>query len=70
MSAEPARITVALGIRAARDLEKIRQTTRLTKADIVNQAVSLYAFVEEELSEGGECVIRRPDGTQYLLKMY
>lgn len=64
------RITVALAKKAVEDLEKARQTTGYSKTDIVNRAISMYAFVEEELHEDAEFLIRRKDGTQYLLKSY
>lgn len=64
------RITVALVKKAVEDLEKAQRTTGYSKTDIVNRAISMYAFIEEEVHEGAEFLVRRKDGTQYLLKSY
>ena len=38
----------------------------MSKTDIVNRALSLYEFVESELSEGAQLIIRQ-DGQDYLV---
>jgi hypothetical protein len=62
------RITVALVAKAASDLQNVHERTRLSKTDIVNRAISLYEFVDEELSAGAELVVRR-DGQEHLIKL-
>ena len=64
----PDRITVSLIAKAAADLQRTHARTRLSKTDIINRAVSLYEFVESELGEGAELIIRR-DGKDHLVKL-
>jgi hypothetical protein len=61
-------ITVALVEKAAADLKRTHERTRLSKTDIVNRALSLYEFIDAELGEGAELVVRR-DGRDNLLKL-
>jgi hypothetical protein len=53
------RITVALVAKAARDLRRIVNRTNLSQTDVVNRAVSLYEFVDAEVSSGAELIVRR-----------
>ena len=62
------RITVALVEKASDDLQSIHERTRMSKTDIVNRALSLYEFVESELSEGAQLIIRQ-DGQDYLVEL-
>ena len=58
-AAAVAQITVALIETAAKDLQTTQDRTQLSKTDIVNRAVSLYEFIDAELSEGAELIVRR-----------
>ena len=60
-------ITVALVAQAAADLQRTHDRTRLSKTDIVNRALSLYEFIDAELNEGAELIVRR-HGRNHLLK--
>lgn len=62
------RVTVALVSKAATDLQSTHERTRMSKTDIVNRAVSLYEFVEAEMSAGAELMVRR-DGEDYIVKL-
>jgi hypothetical protein len=62
------RVTVALVPKAATDLQSTHERTRMSKTDIVNRAVSLYEFVEAEMSTGAELIVRR-DGEDYVVKL-
>jgi hypothetical protein len=62
------RITVALVGKAANDLQVTHDRTRMSKTDIVNRALSLYEFVDAELSEGAELIVRR-DGKDHFIKL-
>jgi len=53
-------ITVLLVPKVARDLAKTRKRERLSDTDIVNRAISLYSFIEEELTSGAQLLLRRP----------
>ena len=52
------RITVALIPQAAEDLQHLQGRTGLSKTDLVNRAVSLYDFINTELGEGRDLLIR------------
>ena len=52
------RITVALIPRAAADLQELQERTGQSKTDIVNRAISLYAFIDAQLNAGNEVIVR------------
>lgn len=62
------RFTVALVPKAATDLARTRERTSLTGTDIVNRAISLYDFIDEELHSGAELLLRRSDGSTHLVR--
>ena len=62
------RITVALVDKAANDLQVTHARTSLSKTDIVNRALSLYEFIDAELSAGAELIVRR-DGKDHFIKL-
>lgn len=62
------RISVTLVEQATADLQSTHERTRMSKTDIVNRAVSLYEFVESELSGGAQLIIRR-DGQDYVVEL-
>ncbi len=61
-------ITVALVEKAAADLQRTHERTRLSRTDIVNRALSLYEFIDAELGDGAELIVRR-NGQDNLLKL-
>jgi hypothetical protein len=61
--------TVGLVPKAVTDLMKTHERTRLTGADIVNRAISLYDFIDEELHTGAELLLRRRDGSTHLVEL-
>ncbi|MGW4214025.1 hypothetical protein ACWEIJ_38990 [Lentzea sp. NPDC004789] len=64
------RVNVALIADSAAALGKLQQRTGLKKVDIVNRAVQLYEFVEAQMREGKELVVRDADGTDRLVKIF
>jgi hypothetical protein len=52
------RITVALIRRTAEDLQRLHDRTGLSKTDIVNRAISAYAFIDESARAGREVLLR------------
>ena len=52
------RITVALIPQAADDLQHLQDRTGLSKTDLVNRAISLYEFINAQLREGRDLLIR------------
>ena len=56
----PERITVALIPKAAEDLQQLQERSGLSKTDLTNRAISLYEFIDAQLREGKELLIRDP----------
>ena len=52
------RITVALIPKAAEDLQHLLDRTGLSKTDLVNRAITLYEFIDAQLREGRDLLIR------------
>jgi predicted transcriptional regulator len=52
------RITVALIPKAAAELQHLQDRTSMSKTDIVNRAISLYEFIDEEIRAGHDLLIR------------
>jgi hypothetical protein len=61
-------ITTGLVPAAAADLEKTQDRSGLSETDIVNRALTLYEFIDAELSSGAELYLRR-DGRRYIVKL-
>jgi hypothetical protein len=57
-------ITVLLIPKVARDLARTRKRAKLSYTDIVNRAISLYDFIDEELASGAQLLLRRPGSTE------
>jgi hypothetical protein len=62
------RITVALIPKAAADLQRLQDRTNLSKTDLVNRAISLYEFIDKEMSAGSDLLIRDTAGEIQLVK--
>jgi Ribbon-helix-helix domain len=54
------RLSVSLIPRTVEELEQLHEKTGMSKTDIVNRAISLYAFVTEQLDSGQELLVRNP----------
>lgn len=52
------RITVALIPKAGEDLQRLQDRTSLSKTDITNRAITLYEFIDAQLREGRDVLIR------------
>ncbi len=52
------RITVALIPKAGEDLQHLQERTSLSKTDLVNRAITLYAFVDAQLRAGRDLLVR------------
>ena len=63
-----ARITVNLVAKVLADLRQTVARTHLTQTDVVNRAVSLYEYVDCELSGGAELLLRK-NGKDYVVKL-
>jgi len=64
------RITVGLIPLAAQDLQRLQELTGLSKTDIVNRAITLYRFVEAQLRERRDLIVRdRRSGESQLIRL-
>lgn len=61
---EATRITIALIPKAAAGLASLQDRTGLSRTDLVNRAISLYEFIDAQLREGADILVRRGDETQ------
>jgi hypothetical protein len=52
------RITVALTPQAGASLHQLQDRTGQGKTDIVNRAITLYEFIEAQVSSGRELIVR------------
>lgn len=52
------RITVALIPKAGQDLQRLLDHTGLSKTDIVNRAIVLYEFIDDQVRVGRDVLIR------------
>lgn len=63
-------ITVGLTARVHGELADLHETTGLSKADLINRAVSLYAFVEEQKRIGRDlATVDQAAGVTYLYEI-
>ena len=64
------RMSVSLIPRTVEELEQLHEKTGMSKTDIVNRAISLYAFVTEQLDSGQDLVVRnRQTGELQLIQL-
>jgi len=61
------RITVGLIPRTAEELDELRSKSGMSKTDLVNRAISLYSFFEEQVRSGRQVVIRDPQTGEHEL---
>jgi hypothetical protein len=52
------RITVALIPKAGEDLQRLQDRTSLSKTDIVNRAITLYEFIDDQMRAARDILIR------------
>jgi hypothetical protein len=52
------RITVALVPKAGADLQSLQERTGLSKTDILNRAISLYEFLDTQIQNGNDFIVR------------
>jgi hypothetical protein len=63
------RVTVSLIRETVEALAKVQDGSGRSKVDIVNRAVQLYGFIDEELRGGRRVVLRGDDGSEVLVKI-
>jgi hypothetical protein len=52
------RLTVALIPMAGDELQRLQDRTGLSKTDLVNRAITLYEFVDSQLTNGRDLLVR------------
>jgi hypothetical protein len=57
-------MSISLIPRTTEELEQLHEKTGMSKTDIVNRAISLYAFVTEQLDAGQELLVRDPQSRE------
>jgi hypothetical protein len=62
-------LIVALIAKVAADLSRTCERSKLSQTDIVNRAISLYEFLDEQQASGTEIQLRRPDGSTYSMSL-
>ena len=62
-------LNIALIPGAAGDLARTRERAALSETDIVNRAITLYEFIDEELASGAQLLLRRSDGATYRVEL-
>jgi hypothetical protein len=60
-------LTVTLIPEAVKDLTSACERAKLSRTDVVNRAISLYEFLDAEHAAGAKLLLRRTDGSAYLL---
>jgi hypothetical protein len=64
------RITVALIPRVVADLQHLQDRTGLSKTDLVNRAISLYEFIDEQIQADQDLLLRnRKSGDTQLVRL-
>jgi hypothetical protein len=64
------RITVALIPKAVVELQRLQERTGLGKTDLVNRAISLYEFIDEQLLADRDLLLRdRKTGETQLVRL-
>jgi hypothetical protein len=56
------RITVGLVPKTIDELQTLQDRTGLSRTDLVNRAITLYAFLDAQTEQGFELLRRRTDG--------
>ena len=63
------RVTVSLLHDASAAMARIRLRTGLTKTDIINRALVLYDFIDDETRKGKQMLLRDEEGYQELVRI-
>ncbi|MCF3961545.1 hypothetical protein [Streptomyces fuscigenes] len=59
---ENERFTVTLIVAAVQAVTMLMKMTGLSKTDVINRAVQIYAFLAQQMADGKEVVLRDKDG--------
>ena len=62
-------IPLALVPKAATDLAQTCRRSELSSTDVVNRAISLYEFLDDECTRGSQMLLRRRDGSVFQVEL-
>jgi hypothetical protein len=63
------RITISLIPQAAEHLQLLQDRTKWSKTDLVNRAITLYEFIEGQIRQGQDLILRdRESGETQLVR--
>ncbi|MER6403165.1 hypothetical protein ABT269_06515 [Streptomyces viridosporus] len=57
------RYSVTLVPPAVEAIAELTESTGLSKADVINRAVQIYAYLDAQTRGGADLLLRQPDGT-------
>ncbi|PAZ16917.1 hypothetical protein CLM62_05445 [Streptomyces sp. SA15] len=57
------RYSVTLLPPAVEAIAELTESTGLSKADVINRAVQIYAYLDAQKQGGADLLLRQPDGT-------
>lgn len=57
------RYSVTLVPPAVQAIAELTESTGLSKADVINRAVQIYAYLDAQTRTGADLLLREPDGT-------
>jgi hypothetical protein len=57
------RYSVTLVPPAVEAIAELTERTGLSKADVINRAVQIYAYIDTQTRGGADLLLRQPDGT-------
>lgn len=62
------RVNVALIPAASVALERLQERRGMKQVDIVNRALQVYEYIDEEICGGNDIVVRTPDGREQIIR--
>lgn len=63
------KVSVNFVPRAVDALNAAAERNRDTRTDTLNRAIQVYDVVTREIADGGQLMIKRPDGTIYAVRL-
>ncbi|WP_394814718.1 hypothetical protein [Streptomyces millisiae] len=62
-AAESERYSVTFVPAAVQAVQELTEISALSKSDVINRAVQVYAFLAREMAEGRQVLLRTEDGS-------
>lgn len=64
------RLNVALSSDAGEALDQVQSRTGLTKSELVNRAVVMYAFMDGEVRDGGKLLVQHEEKPDTVIRFF